>query len=223
MYRAGRATLNLNTLRLMGGVVVASLADPARLVLKQGIASTYRDGLNLLFNNVKAIQGSRREIKSFAVGLDMLTHGRLAAMADVFDDFAPGTRVERGLQYATNNMGRIALFDVWNSFWKQTAGVMTMQRMLHDIESVTRQIDDIGSAERFLARAGIDDVMADRIWKQMTDTPNGANNIKGVLVPNTADWTDLEAARVFRASILRVVDDTIVTPGPERPLVMDAR
>ena len=220
-YRAGRALLNLNTLRLMGGVVVASLADPARLLIKQGFNSTHRDGFRILFNNMKAIPAFRRELKSAAVGLDMLTHGRLAAISDVFDDLSPGTRAERGLQFATNNMGRIALFDVWNSFWKQTAGVMTMQRLVHDIENVVRQVDNVAGAERFLAHAGIGDDMADRIWKQLTEVPGGADRIKGVLVPNTAEWVDLEAAREFRASLLRVVDDTIVTPGTERPLLMD--
>jgi len=221
LYRAGRATLNLNTLRLMGGVVVASLADPARLIIKQGMTSVYRDGLQTLFNNMQAITGLRREVKAAAVGLDMLTHGRMAAMADVFDDFAPGTRIERGLQFATNNMGRIALFDVWNSFWKQTAGVMTMQRLVHDIENVVKQVDNIAEAERFLARAGINDDIADRIWRQLTEVPEGADSYKGVLVPNTANWDDLEAARAMRSAVLRVVDDTIVTPSAERPLLMD--
>ena len=220
-YRAGRAVLNLNTLRLMGGVVIASVADPARIILKQGIGSVYRHGLANFFDNIKALNASRREIKSFAVGLDMLTHARLAAMADIFDDYAPGSKGERGLQFLTNNMGRIAMFDVWNSFWKQTAGVITMQRLVHDIESVVRQVDNVKGAERFLARAGIDDDMADRIWKQLTEVPEGAERYKGVLVPNTAEWEDIEAARAFGAAILRTVDDTIVTPGTERPLVMD--
>lgn len=220
-WRAGRAVLNYNTLRLMGSVVVSSLPDPIRLVMKQGMKSMFRDGFTTLFTNMKAIQGLRSEVKSFGVGLDLLNHGRLAAIADVFDDYVPGTRPERMLQYATNNMGRIALFDYWNAFWKQTAGVMTMQRIVHDLENVLTGTGKVGDAERFLARAGVNEEMAERIWTQLTETPRGAERYKGVLVPNVSEWTDPDAARAFKAAILRVVDDTIITPGVERPLLFD--
>ena len=220
-YRAGRALLNLNTLRLMGGVTISSLPDVFRLVMKQGLKSVYKDGFQTLFTNMGAIKGLRQEAKSFAVGLDLLTHGRLAAITDVFDDYVPGTKPERLLQYATNNMGRVALFDAWNAFWKQTSGVMSMQRAVRDIQTVLSGKGDVRSAENFLAHGGITDEMADRIWTQMTETPNGAQNYKGVLVPNTAEWTDPDAARAFGSAILRIVDDTIITPGTERPLLFD--
>ena len=226
-YRMGRTLINLNTLRLMGGVVVASIADPARLIIKQGVYNTYKTALDGLFRNLPAITATRREVKYAAAGLDMVTHGRLREMTDIFDDFAPGTRVERGLQFATNNMGRIALFDNWNAFWKQTTGVITTMRLMHDIETVFRAgADDVSKevagAERFLAHSGLSDEMVDRIWKQMTDTPGGSDNYKGALVPNTSEWTDPDAVLALRSAILRQVDDTIVTPGTERPLVMDA-
>ena len=220
-WRAGRAILNINTLRLMGGVVVSSAPDPIRIMMKNGMRSTFRDGLGTLINNMKAIKPLRTEAKYYGVGLDLLTHGRLAAMADVFEDYAPGTKFERGLQYATNNMGRIALFDYWNSFWKQASGVVTMQRAVHDIQTLVSGRGDVVGAERFLAHAGMDEDMAYRVWEQLTNVPGGAANHKGVLVPNVAEWTDKEAARAFRTAILRVVDDTIITPGVERPLLFD--
>ncbi len=40
-------------------------------------------------------------------------------------------------------------------------------------------------------------------------------------MPNTEDWKDPQVAQMFRQAIVRMVDDTIVTPGFERPAIMD--
>ena len=218
-WRAGKALLNLNTLRLMGGVVIASVADPANLVKRLGVESIYRDGLRHMFTNFKALEAGAREARYAGAGLDLLTHARLQAMSDTVDDYGVGGRAERLLQFGTNNMGRIALFDFWNAFWKQTVGTITMQRIIHDIEVLQTGKGDRAAAERFLAHINIGEEEANAIWAEIQ--AGGASNYKGVLVPNTEDWQDPQVAQMFRQAIVRMTDDTIVTPGFERPAIMD--
>ncbi len=218
-WRAGKTLLNLNTLRLMGGVVIASLADPGNLIKRLGVESIYRDGLRHMFTNFKALEAGAREARYAGAGLDLLTHARLQAITDTFDDYGLGNKGERYLQYLTNNMGRIALFDFWNAFWKQTVGALTMQRIIHDIEVLQTGKGNKAVAERFLAHTNIGEEEANAIWAEIQ--AGGASNYKGVLVPNTEDWKDPQVAQMFRQAIVRMVDDTIVTPGFERPAIMD--
>ena len=212
---------NLNVLRLMGSVVDASAADPARLMLRGSAGRAFRGGFSQLLGDMKGLEVARSEVTYAGAGLDIMNHARLSAMTDVFDQFTPGTRPERALQYLTNNMGKIAAFDYWNSTLKQTSGVMHTMRLVHDVQQIIQQGPGTTRAHRYLARALIDDDMADRIWKQMTEVPGGSNEYNGALVPNTEAWVDREAARAFQSSVVRSVDDTIVTPGVERPLWVD--
>jgi hypothetical protein len=49
----------------------------------------------------------------------------------------------------------------------------------------------------------------------------GGEIIDGVRAPNTASWTDKEAARMLSYAVQREADIAVVTPGLEKPLFMD--
>lgn len=67
---------------------------------------------------------------------------------------------------------------------------------------------------RFL---GIDRDMARRIAGEFNKHGEKGG---GVWTANTADWTDIEAARAYRAALVKEVDSHIVSPGQEKPLWM---
>jgi len=220
-FRLGKVATNLNTLRFMGMVAVSSISDVSNFPLRFGFRSLFKDGFTALQSGLKGIEFARQEAKAANVGNDLLTHARLQAIADTFDELTYGTKAERGLQYATNKMGVVAGFDFWNAFWKQTAGVLGIVRAVRAVEEVVTQTGNVRQAENFLSNLGIDDAMADKIWKELTATPNGANRVNGVMLPNTGEWADGDVARAFNAGIVQLADDVIVTPGLERPLIMD--
>lgn len=235
-YRAGRIALNLNTMRMMGTVVPSSLADVARPIMKHGLVRTFRDGYLPLITNLKGFTASAQEVKQAGTALDLALHGRAAAVFDIFDEVEYGTAAERGLQYATNNFGLIALFDYWNSGMKQLTGVVTQARIQDSLELVVNGGSQrrVAEATRFLAASGIDGDSARIMLAEMQGA--GGTRVKGVLLPNTAEWGQealrkgdqaayqrgADARRAYRAALARSVDDTIVTPGTERPLMVDA-
>jgi sulfite reductase beta subunit-like hemoprotein len=70
---------------------------------------------------------------------------------------------------------------------------------------------------RTLGESGIEPHMRERIAKAFE---TGGEVRDGVHLPNTADWTDKEARRVFEGAVARDVDISVVTPGQEKPLWM---
>jgi len=219
-WRSGRFALNLNTMRLMGGVVISSLPDLGSLVMRHGLQGVFRDGLVPFISNLQSMKMSAREARIAGVNLDLALHGRAAAMFDIMDEVEHGTKFERGTQWATNNFGRVSLFDYWNHSIKVLDAALVNARMTDALERVAE-----GSARQrdlsYLAANGIDGPIAQRMWRELTETPGGSDIVNGARMPNTANWQDRELARAYSAALGRQVDAEVVTPGIERPLWMD--
>ena len=74
---------------------------------------------------------SSAEAKRYGVGVDALMGGRSQIISDVADYTQPNTAFERGIQYATDNFGRVNLMDYWTTGVKQLHAV-TMQNSVID-------------------------------------------------------------------------------------------
>ena len=225
--RGARMAMNLNTLRFMGGVVLASVSDPARVIQKHGLVRTFRDGFLPMIRDLKTARLSQREAQLAGTALDVTIHSRAHAISDILDEYGRGSKFERGLEFASNKIGVIALFDYWTSAWKQfTAGVVNA-RVLEAVATVMEGGAEkkVFAATEYLASVNLGRSHVEEIWRQVNNGGGAKHN--GVWLPNTDTW-DLskpianEALRAYRAALAKEVDDTIVTPGLERPIFMDA-
>lgn len=219
--RMGHLMLNVNTLRFMGNVTISSVLDVAAPVQKYGLLSVMRDAYLPLISNLKLVKMNAREAQLAGTMVDLLTHARSLELKGVFTDVVRGTKAEKLVEYAASRMGMVALFDYWTTAMKQVTSLVANGKISR---SITYLMEDTGSAgarkeaTAFLAQNGIDGTMAQRIYEQM-QLPGGGEKVNGVWYPNTEAWTDADAVRAYRASLAGEVDDTIVTPGLERPLV----
>lgn len=219
-HRAARVAMNLNVARLMGGVTISSIADVARPIQKYGLLNTFRDGFVPLVTNLKTIRMSQKEAQLAGTALDVVLHSRAHQMFDVMDEFGRGSKAERLLEYATSRIGLLGVFDYWTSGMKQfTAGIVNAQ-LMRAIEGVNTGKATAKQIEQ-LASTGIDGPMAERIWKQVQSS-EGGGQVNGIWLPNTESWDDQVAVRAYRAALVGEIDDTIITPGLERPLWVDA-
>jgi len=221
--RMARSAMQLNTLRMMGGVVLASISDPARVVMKYGLKRTFRDGVMPMIRNLKLARVSQREAQLAGTALDLVMHTRMHQITDVFDDAFRGTIIERGLQVGTSRLGMVALFDQWNSAWKQFAGGVANAKLLDSIRLVMEggSQKEVAAATDYLAKVNIDGTLAETIWREVTNG-KGGGKVDGIWLPNTDDWNILDpevarAQRAYRAALVQDIDDTIVTPGYEKP------
>jgi hypothetical protein len=209
--RAGRASRNLNYMRFMGGVVASSVPDVARIFMAEGIGKTLSKGLLPLAKNLKSFKVSAEEAKRYGVGVDALMGGRSQIIADVADYTQPNTAFERGLQYATDNFGRINLMDYW------TTGV----KQLHAVTMQNSVIDGLlkGQVDKRLARLGIDDGNAQAIAAELK---KHATKVDGVYLSNARNWDSPALERIWGAAIRKASDRVIVVPGQEKPLFMSS-
>jgi hypothetical protein len=235
--RGVRIAQNINTLRLMGMVAVSSVPDIARGVMKYGPVRYYQSGLKPLFTAFKELKMSAKEAKLAGTALDLILHTRMYEMMDMADEFTPKTRIEKGLEFATSKMGIVSGFDYWNFWMKSFAGALANAEILDDIAVVMdkthKGLRTPAKAIRALADMNIDGPAAHDIWRLVSET-KGGGKVNGVWLPQTEEWMDAGASlgmgtprveellRIYRAAIVREVDSTIVTPGVERPLWMDA-
>jgi len=216
--RTFRVVRNLNYLRLLGGMTLASVADAARPAIVHGVTRTVRDGLVPLVTDFKSFRMAAEEARLAGTALDLVLDSRAMQLADVFDDYGRLSKFERGLQSLTHRFGLVSLMAPWNAGFKQFVGVLSQTRMLQAIEHWADLPAGHPERER-LAWLGIDQNAADRIAAQFRAHGRQDN---GLWWANTQAWTDAEATRAFRAAMVKDIDRTIVTPGQDKPLWMSS-
>lgn len=221
-FRAAQTVMNLNVARSMGGVVIASLPDLGQPVLKYGLTRTFRDGFLPLINNFKAFKLNAREAKLANAANDVTSHSRAMAIRDVLDDMQRGSKFEKGLEWASNKMGLLALFDYWTQGMKMFTGSIANAKMMDALASFHEAGGTMTAkqAGAYLAEMNIGGKEAAAIWKEVVENGGGAK-IDGVWWPNTESWQSQAAKDAYRQGLYREVNRTIIQPGLEKPLLSD--
>ena len=220
-FRLGKTLLNLNTVRLMGGVAISSIPDIARPIFRYGLTRAMKDGFIPLVTNFKNMNLTMKEVKWLAGGLDTTMQSRASAIFDLLDDVGRGSKFEQGLEFASRRIGLIGLFDEWTAKMKQFSGAVAHAKFMDSIDTIVNggKNIDVAEATRYLAENGIDENIAGRIWQEMQKA-GGAEKVDGRWWPNTAEW-DPAVRQAYSQAITREVNNSIITPGIDKPLWMD--
>lgn len=210
--RVARVAGTVNYLRLMGGVVLASLSDVARPIMVHGLSNVMTDGLGPLIRNTKGFKMSVGEAQLSGAVSERLLNTRLATWADITDPYSVSSPFERFMDNAASGFSRLNGLVYWNDFQKSFASVITQNRVLKGVGNY----NGLGKREKaYLAYLGIDADMAKRIAEQFAK--HGTIEDGGIRVAHTDDWDTTDAAqiakRTYRAAINKDVDSTIVTKG----------
>lgn len=225
-YRAGKLSIDLNTLMKMGTVVPSSVADIARPMMKFGLLRTFRDGWLPLIRNLKEMARNKDITRLSGVGVDSRMHTRAQQLTDTFDDHRRGTRFERGVNFVSSRMGLVALFDFWTDGMKFISfGPMnsTLWDALESVHQSGRRMSR-ADAQEVLDEYGITDRLGRRMLELVAEPGGGVRGDNGRWLPNTEDWVGdfaEETRDAYHAAIAKGIDDTIITPGPERPKWID--
>lgn len=229
--RMGLLMRNLNVLRFMGSVTVSSIPDLARPIQKYGLTRTFRDGWLPLTRGMSQLKLTAREMRLAGAATDLILHSRAHQMFDIGDHLVRGSKFEKGVEFATNKMGILATFDIWTTGMKQIVGNIAILKIIDDVDVLVNGKAGAAKASEDLAASGIDRNLADIIWKLVV-SPGGGEKVNGTWFPNTENWTtgksgvDKQTAQTavdaFRAALVGQVDDTIITPGVERPLLSNS-
>lgn len=225
-YRLGKSTMAMNTMVMMGKVMVSSFPDIARPIFRYGVRKTFAKAWKPyvgFFTGDEFTKHAKAQNRRLALALDPILHNRLRAVADtIFDQEGRMTVAEKGLQFGARKMGAIALYDFWTAANKHVAAAVVHASFAEYLPTAVLKkgsAKEIKIAEDFLHRLNISDDMAKKIYDQF-QLPNGSTEFKGGLrLPNVEHWEDMKAYRAYAAAMHQEVNDLIVTPGLDMPSV----
>lgn len=191
--------------------------------MRYGLTRTFRDGFLPLITNLKAMKLSMREGILAGAAAEVATHTRAAALHDITNGMVKGTQFEKAIDWASNRMGMFALFDYWTQAGKMMTSAVANAKLMESIQKVAtgQGLIPHGEAVRFLAQNGLTDNYVTDIWKEVVENAGGGK-ANGVWWPNTENWKNYSNVQAYRAALAREVNNTIVTPGLEKPLYADA-
>lgn len=216
-----RGAREVNLLSKLGGMTLSAAPDIFRPVMVEGVTRVMRHAVVPLITNLKGLRIARAEARELAAVVELSLDTRMAAIADIGDDFGRHTKVERGLKAMTDTFGLVSLMAPWNQFWKETAATVTMGRILTESANWRAGTIKVADIER-LAAGDINQPMAIRIANEFDKVrKDNPMNTRGVLIAGTEHWEDRGAAKALSLAMIREVDQTIVTPGiGDRPFWM---
>lgn len=223
-FRIGKTLLDLNVLRLMGGTLISSIPDAARIMMRHGFTRSLGDAYAPMVSNWKQLELAGREARYAGVALDALMHMRAQGVHDTLDDVGRYSKFERGVSFLSNKMGMVNLLDQWTDMMKQVSASAIIARLGDSIDIVyggaKATAKEREAAIEFLASKGLIGKYGEKIHAAL-NAPGGGTRINGVLMPNTEEWADAEAQQAFRSALAGEVQATVTTPGVERPVWVD--
>lgn len=218
--RAVAVIKNYNVLTSMGAATISSLPDMAGVVMRHGFENAFRDAwipfFKMLTHHSDAWKEAARQYRAMGIAVESTLAARHRAMTDILDTYHPQSRVERTMQWASNKFQFVNMLAPWTDFAKINASIVGGSEILRAARAVVEG-KATGRQRRMLGESGIEPHMAERIYKAFQ---TGGEVRDGVHLPNTTDWADLEARRVFEGAVGREADISVVTPGQEKPLIM---
>ena len=232
-WRTGRAVKNLNVLTMMGGVLPASLSDVARPIWQHGVRKAFGHGFKPFINGLTK-GGKEFRIKSketnrqLGLNIEPFLHSRAQGLFDLAEDSIGKTMLERGLNVGAQKMGLIALYAYWTAGMKGIAGNITHATMATYVPAVAKAWREGGEfsgdllvMRTYLRNLGLSDLDIHRIGLQMEQADGVEYFSNGGVLPNIKAWNDPAAYQAYQAAVLNEVNKLIVTPGLERPNVVD--
>lgn len=196
----------------LGGAGVATLTEPAKIVMEHGFKETFQGLFTMLQQN--QLKMGAKELRMSGEALEILL----------------GSVHLRLLDDLSNNPLRSNIFDKAKNGFYALNGLGPFTKIFKDFDGMMRSHTLIdyskkwanGSANKmereFLARYTIDENMAKRIAAQEAIQQGDS----GLYLANTSKWTDEEATRRFRVGLGSGAANTILMGTPmDKPNIVD--
>lgn len=188
-------TLNqYNVMRMYGGILLSSIADPAATLIKNSIPRAIWHGW---LSEVKQLVSGTRNMKKQDY------RNALTAIQTELDDitrymtnpdlgiYGTGPK-ERLAQMGGNFMMRAQGMTAWNMFWQKSSHNLAEHNILRHTAKITQK------GMKYLKEIGIDEDMAGRIVAMQKKY---GQDIKGTHISNSHLWKDRDAANAFNNAI----------------------
>lgn len=210
-HRVGKASRDLNYMRLMGGVVASSIPDLARIIMSNGLGKAFGNVDKFAYAMEKN-KPLLEEIQSYGIAIDSLINGRGSLIADIQDVTKGGTKLERALSTGAKKFSSINLMNQWTTSVKFVQAISMQSRLADDLVA--------GRIPKELKRLGINDEQAERIGSLIKE--HGTQS-EGNWLANRHLWDNPELEQLWAGALRQETNRVIVTPGQEKPIVMSTQ
>lgn len=216
--RSARLFKALNLMRLMGWSAVSQLSDVPRVIFRSGVSRFLGDAVAPIVSNWQAVKLTKRELQLADIATDLVRSSMALRGAELFDDYARTSMVERAAQKAAAGAVRLFGLDHWNQGVKTISGLIAQHTIVDGVNKLASGAEMKPMEIADLSRVGIG-VREAEFLKPFLD--EFGQDVHGITIPNTADWAGERAAdavRLWRGALRQVVDDMVINPGQDRAL-----
>lgn len=213
--RVASNLIHLNYLRLMGGVTISSLPDLPRAVMTYGVGKTAGTAFRALTGNFNTIKLLDDELKAAGTGFEMVLNTRIMEMTDLINDRGAKSALERFTHSATSQFGYASLIAPWNRAMKAIAGYGVQNRLLQAAMNTADGKATAADAD-LLVRLGFSEDNSRQLaamYRQHGQTENGN------LIARSDQWGNEDLRQMWLGALRKEVDDLVVTPGQNKPLL----
>jgi hypothetical protein len=195
------------------------MPDIARIVQMNGLTRVAGASIRSFITDIQGSKMNAKEARLFGTAWDMILNRRARSMDDLASNYGRMTPLAKAVHHTSQKWSMINLLAPWNQKIKEFTAIVTGQKIAEfTIQAAKGKISKANIDA--LAHAGISEEMAIRIANQL----KGRKKSNGVILLGTEEWTDDAAKEIFRLSLRREVDRTIITPGVgDRPLFMQTQ
>lgn len=201
-----------NAVTSLGGMVISSLPEMARMVQIDGFRSMFGSVIRPLTTaqGRQALKLARQDLRAAGAAWEVaLNNSRVMTLADISDPRFAGRRLPATVSTLTNRFVKATLNTHYDEARMVAAGVLNQR---FTMVNVGKWVDGtISTPERTqLARSGINKEAAERIntmWRQFGEIRDD------VYIANTEKWTDTVARDIYNGSLNKQIAHFTTTPG----------
>lgn len=212
---------NLNVATDLGTSVFNRLGDVSNAVSRYGLMNVVHDAYVPFFKGLVGASELPRIYRRQAIGAAIGVDGMLGQMRHTLSEFnsmeRPGNKFERASAIGAEKAMLLTGHGPWTDWAKTLSFMAAAPEFLRTAQRIAEGSGTSKDVAR-MAQASVSPQMAARIWEAYSK--DGGEMIEGVHVPNSGDWTDLEARKHFETAMGREANINVVTPGMEEPLWM---
>ena len=218
--RASRVAKAFNFVRLMGNGPISQLPDIGRIVFRSGMTRFLGDAVMPMISNWDAVRLTKRELQQADIATELVRSSMALRGAEMFDEYSNISKVERVAQKVAAGASRLYGLDHWNQGAKTIAGMIAQSSLVDGVRKLAAGADMKPMEIADMSRVGIGAREAEFLRPFIDEF---GRDVRGVTIPNTADWAGdgaADAARLWRSAMRQIADDMVINPGQDRSLFL---
>lgn len=207
--RVGRAIRQINSMRMLGNVVLSSLVEPIRTTVANGVLNTLTN-LPDMFKSMKAVwkNAPAKDLEKIAIGLDGFLNSRVAELQMLDNTYGRGNILERGLSNAQKFFFQKVGLNFWTDWDKHFSSTLFSKKAMELGEKLSKGAN---VSQKDLTEYASMGLSSDDLVKAFGEYSGKGDLSDYSLFLNTDSWDDKDLAKRFLGAVKKSSDSYIVS------------